>query len=53
MEADLIEVKSNIKELTKSANPFQDASLFGLVFNEQPTYEEIINRTLDLAPIFK
>jgi site-specific DNA recombinase len=34
-------------------NPKQQAVLFGLIFNQIPTYEDLVNRTLDLAPIFK
>lgn len=38
--------------LLGSANPFQNASLFGLAFDKQPTYDEIINGTPNLAPMF-
>ena len=34
-------------------NPKRQAVLFCLIFNQFPTYEDLVNRTLDLAPIFK
>ncbi|OGM74833.1 hypothetical protein A3H21_00480 [Candidatus Woesebacteria bacterium RIFCSPLOWO2_12_FULL_42_8] len=36
-----------------STNPFQNAAMFGLVFEDLPTYAELENGTLNLAPIFK
>ena len=38
--------------LLGSSNPIQNASLFGLAFNEQPTYDDVVNGTPNLAPIF-
>jgi len=34
-------------------NPKQQAVLFSLIFNQIPTYNDLVNRTLNLAPIFK
>lgn len=34
-------------------NPKRQKVLFSLIFNQFPTYENLVNRTLDLAPIFK
>ena len=34
-------------------NPLQNAALFGLIFDEPPTYEELLNGTVKLAPLFK
>ena len=39
--------------LLGSTNPFKNASLFGLVFDEPPTYSELVNRTPRLAPLFE
>ena len=39
--------------LLGSPNPFKNASLFGLVFDEPPTYLELVNRTPRLAPLFE
>ncbi len=36
-----------------SPNPFQNAAMFGLLFEDLPTYEELENGTPQLAPIFK
>lgn len=38
--------------LLGSSNPLQNAALFGMVFEKQPTYIEIVNGTPSLAPIF-
>lgn len=39
--------------LLGGSNPIKNASLFGLLFDEKPTYEELINRTPKLACLFK
>lgn len=36
-----------------STNPFQNAAMFGLLFEDLPTYTELENGTLNLDPIFK
>ena len=37
--------------LLGGSNPMKNAALFGLVFNQTPTYDEIVNGTPNLAPI--
>ena len=37
--------------LLGGSNPLKNAALFGLVFNQAPTYKEIVNGTPNLAPI--
>lgn len=39
--------------LLGSTNPIKNATLFGLLFDEKPTYEELVHRTPKLACIFK
>ena len=36
-----------------STNPFQNAGMFGLLFDSPPTYSELENGTPRLAPLFK
>ncbi|MBN1262785.1 MAG: recombinase family protein, partial [Candidatus Pacebacteria bacterium] len=38
--------------LINEANPLQQQQLFGLIFEGLPTYNDLVNRTLKLAPIF-
>ncbi len=39
--------------LLGSDNPLQNAALFGLIFDEPPTYQELLDGTVKLAPLFK
>ncbi len=39
--------------LLGGSDPHKNASLFGLIFDERPTYEELIHRTPKLACLFK
>lgn len=39
--------------LLGGSNPHKNASLFGLLFDEKPTYEELVHRTPKLACLFK
>lgn len=43
----------HLKELLlEGVNPLKDAAMFGLVFDELPTYEDLANGTPRLAPVF-
>ncbi len=43
----------HLKELLlEGSNPLKDAAMFGLVFDNVPTYEDLKNGTPDLAPVF-
>ena len=39
--------------LLDGANPIKDATLFELLFDELPTYNDLLFRTVRLAPLFK
>ncbi len=39
--------------LLDKANPLKSAAMFGLLFSNTPTYDDLKNGTPDLAPIFK
>ncbi len=39
--------------LLGGSNPHKNASLFGLLFDEKPTYEELVHRTPKLACLFR
>ncbi len=39
--------------LLGGTNPHKNASLFGLLFDEKPTYEELVHRTPKLACLFR
>lgn len=39
--------------IINTLNPKQTGTLFGLMFEEKPTYQELVNGTPKLAPLFK
>ncbi|MDP3962777.1 MAG: hypothetical protein Q8Q03_02850, partial [bacterium] len=39
--------------LLEGSDPLKKAAMFGLVFEERPTYDDLINGTPKLAPLFK
>ncbi len=39
--------------LIEGTNQLKDAAMFGLIFNEVPTYEDLVNGTPSLAPVFE
>lgn len=41
------------KLLLEGSEPLKNAAMFGLVFDERPTYVDLINGTPKLAPLFK
>lgn len=44
----------HLKELLlEGTNPLKDAAMFGLIFDTIPTYEDLVNRTPRLAPVFE
>ena len=39
--------------LTGGSNPLVNGAIFGLLFDERPTYQELLNGTPKLSPLFK
>ncbi|MBP9777486.1 MAG: recombinase family protein [Alphaproteobacteria bacterium] len=39
--------------LTGGSNPLVNGAMFGLLFDEKPSYEELLNGTPQLSPLFK
>ena len=39
--------------LTGGSNPLVNGAMFGLLFDERPNYQELLNGTPKLSPLFK